>query len=859
MSSKNVRANISTVLLVVLLGGTVSATDSLFGNASLNNVFISSLDKKNSSETENEIIERLQNENILSFENIRIEIFYRRSELKNLELYALFYSNDTIYDVYYSEDLKTQYPEIELAADILKNDDKLIISKFCERIIIRLRSNPRRLKRITNIEDFLLNTEFGRSMNHAEILKNEQSVKKSEHVFSYLEELKVVTATKSETSLRETPSAVYVITESMIKERGYRTVIDALADIPGFQFQRTYGTNPDLVNQRGLIGQNQRSLLYIDGQPDNNISDLGIRNGSLYYPLHNVKQIEIVAGPASALYGANAFNGIINVLSKDQENETDSGHANLTFGSWNNDFSYNAYAVDFAVNKAIRTDKDNLSFSAAGYYLKSDGPDFRGIQNLNSDRKGYWWSDYYNNSREEGYSANLRMRWNNFRAQAIAWQHIQGGGTFANGIREIDTNTRGFEGYNWDFRNNSIMTGYTHDFTRILNLDSEVRIRHTEILSSSKDEYVNTDIPSVYNNAAAARANNDITLYKDYARPDYGYEIIERLSYNPNAHWSTQLGFEAAHYSTPAGYGAHIRYLYQNYGTYIQQLYKPVPELAVTAGFRFDHNTIYGNAATPRLSLVWSASSNLTLKSFYSTGFRAPTAWELFNATAQRLANPELAPERLNAYEIGAGYRFLKNYYLNAQVYYNQISNLILEASTNEANPNGGFWNKNQNVGSARVVSTEIKIDANPFLWLSFFTAYTFTSSEYFDLSAALTSNPGVKDSTNIPNLASHVFHVGSTWTLMPGLSAHLRANLISARENIAGNPERETPGYTMLHANLRWSKPLGSSLVFNLSIRNLLNVQAWDPGIRTADGNYYPTRHPLEGRNFWLTVGSTF
>ena len=63
----------------------------------------------------------------MSFENIRIEIFYRRSELKNLELYALIYSNDTIYDEYYSEDLKTQYPEIELAADILKNEQTVKI------------------------------------------------------------------------------------------------------------------------------------------------------------------------------------------------------------------------------------------------------------------------------------------------------------------------------------------------------------------------------------------------------------------------------------------------------------------------------------------------------------------------------------------------------------------------------------------------------------------------------------------------------------------------------------------------------------------------------------------------------------
>ena len=155
--------------------------------------------------------------------------------------------------------------------------------------------------------------------------------------FYHLENQVVVTVTRSEVKLKEAPAAVYVITDKDIRERGYRTLADALHDIPGFDFQHNYGTFPDVVHQRGLVGNNQRSLLYIDGVPDNNISENAMLAGSLRFPLHNVKRIEVLAGPASALYGANAFNGIINVIL----NDTDEGsEVSMSCGTYNNSFTY---------------------------------------------------------------------------------------------------------------------------------------------------------------------------------------------------------------------------------------------------------------------------------------------------------------------------------------------------------------------------------------------------------------------------------------------------------------------------------------------------------------------------------------
>jgi outer membrane receptor for Fe3+-dicitrate len=141
--------------------------------------------------------------------------------------------------------------------------------------------------------------------------KKETVSKVKEEDFFKLEEDIVVTASKKEQKVSEAPAAVYVITEKQIRSRGYRTLVDALHDVPGFDFQHTYGVYPELVHQRGFIGENNRTLIYIDGIPDNNMNDF-IPYGGMRFPLDNVERIEIVSGPASALYGANAFNGIIN-------------------------------------------------------------------------------------------------------------------------------------------------------------------------------------------------------------------------------------------------------------------------------------------------------------------------------------------------------------------------------------------------------------------------------------------------------------------------------------------------------------------------------------------------------------------
>jgi outer membrane receptor for ferrienterochelin and colicins len=667
-----------------------------------------------------------------------------------------------------------------------------------------------------------------------------------------LMDIEVTTATRTKIKLKDSPGAVYVITEKDIRQRGYRTLEDALHDVPGFDFQHTYGIFPDLIHQRGFVGNNQRSLVYVDGIPDNNISENAILGGTIRYPLHNVERVEIVAGPVSSLYGANAFNGVINIITKDGSDGEEKKIEGFA-GTWM-DSDYTGAGGDFAINGRYPEGDGKLVYGVGGYYYKADGPDFRGVQHLNDKGLGYWWSDTYNNSDEDTYNVTAKFHTDRLRVEAMQWQYLQGDGTFANGANQIDTDGHGFTGSAWDFRNNLFSVGYLSDINSKLNLDSEIDVRNTELLSSSHESYPNHPGPDAYNDP------EDVTTVSDYSRPDYCYELEERLLWQPNDKLDNTLGMEGTYFDVPEGYGDYQRYNYKNYATYVQSIYQMTDIISLVGGYRFDYNTSYDNANTYRVSVIGNPG-DFTLKALISTGFRAPTSWEMLNETRQRKQNTSLDPEKLWSAETGIGYSFNNTGNVSLSLYYDQIKDIILEVQTDEPNPNPEipFWNQNQNVGKADIIGMEVNSNLTVTDRLTLFANYTYSNGEYKDLPTTLIYPPTAHNGDSIPNIAEHKANAGATYTIVNGLTFHVRANYVYDRENIASNPTGETGQYILYHANIRWENAFMRGLYFQLLVRNIFDKDAFDPGIRTATGQYYPTQHPIEGRNIWGTVGYKF
>jgi outer membrane receptor for ferrienterochelin and colicin len=132
-------------------------------------------------------------------------------------------------------------------------------------------------------------------------------------------DLHVVTASKSAQRLSEAPAIVSVVTQAEIKLWGYRSVAEALANIPGFYMIDDF-VSPNF-GVRGINGgqraYNRIVKVMVNGNPVSLRSDGSHFLGTEFMAMESIDHIEIVRGPASALYGANAYLGVINIITKE--------------------------------------------------------------------------------------------------------------------------------------------------------------------------------------------------------------------------------------------------------------------------------------------------------------------------------------------------------------------------------------------------------------------------------------------------------------------------------------------------------------------------------------------------------------
>ena len=145
--------------------------------------------------------------------------------------------------------------------------------------------------------------------------------------------LKITSVSGTEMDMKKSPAAIYVITAEDFKNQGHLTIADALRSVPGFHVSKL-DSNKWAITSRGFNNRFANKLLVlIDGR-------------SVYTPLFagtyweiqdmildDIDRIEVIRGPGATLWGANAVNGVINIVTKDAR-ETQGGNLKLGIGTY---------------------------------------------------------------------------------------------------------------------------------------------------------------------------------------------------------------------------------------------------------------------------------------------------------------------------------------------------------------------------------------------------------------------------------------------------------------------------------------------------------------------------------------------
>lgn len=200
----------------------------------------------------------------------------------------------------------------------------------------------------------------------------------------------VTSVSKKAENVFEAPATILVITKEDIEKRGYMDLVEMLKDVPGFDISMFYGSEYANIYQRGFRQNNtEKTLLLIDGIEENDIWT-NWAYLSRQYSLSDIERVEIIYGPASTMYGPNAFAGVINVITRSIQSAIKPGknigvNANVNYGTYN--------TRCFDLNVAGR--KRNMSFKVTGRVFRSDEADLTSQKYFDYD-PSYYESVNYN-------------------------------------------------------------------------------------------------------------------------------------------------------------------------------------------------------------------------------------------------------------------------------------------------------------------------------------------------------------------------------------------------------------------------------------------------------------------------------
>lgn len=664
-----------------------------------------------------------------------------------------------------------------------------------------------------------------------------------------LEELmniEVVTASGVKQKVNEAPSTMRVITSQQIQERGYEQLHDVLCDIAGVDLVHVYGHAPTFITFRGMYGDENRRLLFmIDGIIENDLMG-DFKMGGPAYSLHNVEQIEIIWGPGSALYGANAFGAVINIITKKGADISGLDYQK-GYGSFNTSVE----------NVLLGVKKSNIELMLSGSLFSTNGPLF-------DNRHPRYSNSYVNNACS--FNGNIIYTIKKFKTTLGGRVYQTPGGhgeltqspTVLLGLPSQGNENTGKAGQvQSDF--NGEKATRQESFARTVFLQSEytpnsklilfVRGQYRETGRSDKS-YDYQNLPGtnyIIRNRFAFYANRikgEISANYIFtghhtlsAGVQYSQDNLERgfRGTNPDTRFDTISNIPVT--NLLATFKPREYIIQDNIGAYLQYVLNTtlLNKTNLTIGGRYDNNSVYGTTINPRVGIINQPLEKITFKLLYGTAFRAPTNFELYSIGGIRIANPDLKPEKIQTYEANIIYTPAKILLIQANLFQNELKDVIVQDA-----PAPGGKVQNQNVGTASIKGIEAKADILASKSVEAFLNFTYQEG---------TQNNGTINS-NIPNIANVKGNVGISLHFAELLSISLIENWVGDRSVAITNPLGKVDGYFNTNLVLSTSKLFSNRVSASLNIRNLFNQTYYDPGIRAADGNFYPTIHDQPGIN---------
>ncbi|MBL0211678.1 MAG: TonB-dependent receptor [Holophagaceae bacterium] len=671
---------------------------------------------------------------------------------------------------------------------------------------------------------------------------------------------RVVSASKTLEKISDAPATVIVLSRTDLEERGYTELSQILDDLPGMDMARSYGANYFKNYWRGYRNDiGEPFLVMVDGVAFNHLWFSTADTPLVTYPMSALERVEVVYGPASAVYGADAFMGVINLITRKATADGTSVRGKLTAGSFGTriaDISAVHRSGSLVFSLAARTDRgtadqsaaENYEYTKAKYYANRslwgpvvDDPDLAGSAR----------------SEHSHHAVDARLSWGatEFGVQQLWISSGFGTAYAADASQAIGRWTRP-----------ELSVYVRHPFTLGDRLSSTilVRFRRSDV---EKDSF---DVESAY--GFGSGASTVLTRYEVLDSSlaftqDFEFRAAEDLSFNAGLKYEQKTLQKA--YGTAQGglfptnsLGDTNHFSVNDRGVYLQGRWRLDPSNQLNLGLRSDTNSIYGTANTLRGGYV-GTFGNWSLKALYGQAYQEPTARLLYGATSGTGANANLRPETSNTTQLSASYTE-RSFGLSLDLYRVKNAGKIQKIGGEVVNS-----------GSQEVVGADL--GAQWILPVGFVRQWKLWGyySRYFKADD-ITAGPAGNLATRSGDLADNKVWLGSTLVWNRHASGTVLARIIDSRPTVLSNPVREVSGFGTLDLILNvkdlWIPGLGISLrAANLTDRTYFHPGLRDAGAGTTpggfndsgvwkgSGSYYNSLLPQPGRSVDFSVTLRF
>jgi hemoglobin/transferrin/lactoferrin receptor protein len=631
-------------------------------------------------------------------------------------------------------------------------------------------------------------------------------------------DLEVVTSSRVRQKLSASHSTVKVITADDIRQLPATTLGELLKlMVPGMdlrvehdQFIKTY------LGIRGLSGDSfaKRILFLMDGRPLNYPVD-GDFDTDMRFPVSAIKRIEVVRGPGSSLYGANAFQGTINIITGMDEDRK-GGSLTARAGNFGN-FGASGIiqqepAKDLKLFLAFESDRAGEYGVARNLY---DLPD-----TVTDFREGFDAHDVKGRASYKGLSLH-----GGFHTERV------------NDSKKGDyvVNPADPRSMQRDYTSHSSFAALEYQRTVLRTVDVTARLHW----GSSEKEIR-------YTQPVVARPGTPLRDSLVFERME-GTDV--QASWTPRPIFRLLLGGDFARkrvtseLDRPYVNGRHSR----QGSTFAEASVKPVPWLDLVAGGRYDWHSDFASQFSPRLSALGKfLRDKATARVSYGTAFRAPTFTEQY-LTRSVFADMSLNPETLTTLEGSASYQF-SFVKVTGTVFHSAMQERIVFQRTN-----GRFIYVNV-PGEAKADGVELETDAVVSGKLRIFANYSYQKTKSSD------ETDPFRD--NLVYAPEHKVQGGLVYASRK-IDGSLAGYWIGEQRDAffrSGNPP--VPAYTQLHGRVGF-RPI-AKVTIGVTVKNLLDSKPFDkngqlftaPNVATTDPltrrpNYYAPRTILADVRF--------